>query len=394
MRLLHTSDWHLGAADGERSLNEDQRFFIDEIIRIIEREKVDAVLIAGDVYDRSVASAEAIRLYDDAVTRICGDLGVPVCIIAGNHDGPERLSTCSGLLSGVGLHIAGALTRSPQIVSFDDAEIFLLPWITEEKVKSVFPEERDAVSGIEDAYRVAVNRMRAAFTPGKRHILIAHAFITNAETSTSDRAAEIGFAMQVPASVFDGFDYVALGHLHGPQNVGSDRIRYCGTPLKYSFSEASHEKSVTVAELGAPAASVGKTGDGSGKCELSVRTAALTPLREMRELKGSYEEVTAKKFYDGTSYREDFVHITLTDEEDVPDAFAKLQVIYRNLMKLSYDNRRTRHKAESFDSGALPQRMPEEHFGDFFLRQNGMELSQEQADFVKDLIEKVWGDAE
>ena len=315
MRLLHTSDWHLGAADGERSLNEDQRFFIDEIIRIIEREKVDAVLIAGDVYDRSVASAEAIRLYDDAVTRICGDLGVPVCIIAGNHDGPERLSTCSGLLSGVGLHIAGALTRSPQIVFFDDAEIFLLPWITEEKVKSVFPEERDAVSGIEDAYRVAVNRMRAAFTPGKRHILIAHAFITNAETSTSDRAAEIGFAMQVPASVFDGFDYVALGHIHKPQDV-SPTVRYSGTPMPLSFGrEEGQEKSVTIVDTQT----------------MSRRIVPVPLLHRRTTITGTFSEVLHPTCSE--SERNGYVRAVVTDSYLGLEALSELRRVYPNLLE-------------------------------------------------------------
>ena len=246
MILLHTSDWHLGAIDCERPLLADQQFFIDEICRVIEREKVDAVLIAGDVYDRSVASAEAIKLYDDAMTRICKTLGVPVLIIAGNHDSAERLASCSELLKAVGLHIAGALTRTPEVVPFADTEVFLLPWITEAKVKSIYPEEKDRIEGIEDAYRVVLDHFRAAFTPGKKHVLIAHAFITNAETSTSDRAAEIGFAMQVPASVFDGFDYVALGHIHKPQDV-TGSIRYSGTPMPYSFGrEETQQKSVTL----------------------------------------------------------------------------------------------------------------------------------------------------
>ncbi len=246
MILLHTSDWHLGMIDCEHSLLADQQFFIDGICSIIERERVDAVLIAGDVYDRSVASAEAIRLYDDAMTRICKGLGVPVLIVAGNHDSAERLASCSELLKAVGLHIAGALTRTPEVVSFDDTEVFLLPWITEAKVKSVYPEEKDRIESIEDAYRVVAEHFRTAFTPGKKHVLTAHAFITNAETSSSDRAAEIGFAMQVPASVFDGFDYVALGHIHKPQDV-TDTIRYSGTPMPFSFGrEETQVKSVTL----------------------------------------------------------------------------------------------------------------------------------------------------
>lgn len=201
MLFLHTSDWHLGATGGERELLEDQRFFIDEICRVVRERRVDAVLLAGDVYDRAVASASAIGLYDDAMDRLCRELGVPVLVIAGNHDGPERLASCGSLLDRAGLHVLGAAQREPKVVSFPEAEVFLLPWITEEKVKSLYPEEREKIQSLPDAYRVALDRMRERFTPGKKHIVLAHAFITDAETSTSDRAAVIGTAAQVPASV-------------------------------------------------------------------------------------------------------------------------------------------------------------------------------------------------
>ena len=246
MLFLHTSDWHLGASDGEFELQEDQRFFIDEICRIIQERHVDAVLLAGDVFDRAVASASAIRLFDYAMDRFCLEFNRRVIAIAGNHDSAERLSSCGNLLEKAGLYICGALEAEPKVIPFDDSEVFLLPWITEEKVKSLYPDEREGIHSLNDAYRVVTGHMRSRFTPGKKHIVIAHAFITNAETSTSDHAAEIGFAAQVSASVFDGFDYVALGHLHKPQNVDK-QIRYCGTPMPYSFGkEESQEKSVTL----------------------------------------------------------------------------------------------------------------------------------------------------
>ena len=317
MRLLHTSDWHLGAADGDRPLLEDQQFFIDAICGIIEREHVDAVLIAGDVFDRSVASAEAIRLYDGAVTRICRDLHVPVCIIAGNHDSAERLSNCSGLLSAAGLHIAGALSRTPQVVPFDDTEIFLLPWITEAKVKSVFPEEKDNICSIEDAYRITAERYRAAFSPNKRHILAAHAFLTNAETSASDRAAEIGFAMQVPASVFDGFDYVALGHIHKPQNV-SETIRYCGTPMPFSFGrEETQEKSVTLIDT-----------------QAMKRTIVPLPLlRRRTTITGTLEQVLHPACSD--EVRNGYVRVDVTDSYIGLETLSDLRQVYPNLLDVS-----------------------------------------------------------
>ena len=246
MIFLHTSDWHLGATEGEYDLLEDQRFFIDEICRIIRERQVDAVLLAGDVYDRSVASAAAIRLYDYAMNRICREFNTKVLTIAGNHDSSERLSSCGQLLEKAGLYISGAAEREPKVISFDDTEVFLLPWITEEKVRSLYPEERESIGSLTDAYHVVTSHMRDRFSPDKKHIVVSHAFIINSETSTSDRAAEIGFATQVSADVFDGFDYVALGHIHKPQDV-SARIRYCGTPMPYSFGkEETQVKSVTL----------------------------------------------------------------------------------------------------------------------------------------------------
>lgn len=246
MKFLHTSDWHLGAAEGDFDLGEDQYYFIDAICRIAQEKQVDAILLAGDVYDRSLASADAVRLYDYAMTRLCGELKIPVLTIAGNHDSAQRLSSCAELLEKAGLYVCGALEAEPKAVSFDDCQVFLLPWITEEKVRSLYPGEADSISSLTDAYRTVAEHMRSQFAPDKRHILVAHAFITDSETSESDRAAVIGFATQVSASVFDGFDYVALGHIHKPQNV-TERIRYSGTPMPYSFGkEEAQEKSVTI----------------------------------------------------------------------------------------------------------------------------------------------------
>ena len=314
MILLHTSDWHLGAIDCERPFLADQQFFIDEICRVIEREKVDAVLIAGDVYDRSVASAEAIKLYDDAMTRICKGLRVPVLIIAGNHDSAERLASCSELLKAVGLHIAGALTRTPEVVPFADTEVFLLPWITEAKVKSIYPEEKDRIESIEDAYWVVLDHFRAAFTPGKKHVLTAHAFITNAETSTSDRAAEIGFAMQVPASVFDGFDYVALGHIHKPQDV-TDTIRYAGTPMPFSFGrEETQQKSVTLIDTQT----------------MERRTVPLALLHRRTTITGTLEEVLHPACED--EVKNGYVRAVVTDSFIGLETLSMLRGTYPNLL--------------------------------------------------------------
>ncbi len=317
MRILHTSDWHLGASDGERSLIEDQQYFIGEVCRIVKEYKADAVIIAGDVYDRSVASAEAISLYDQAMTRLCRELHTAVIVIAGNHDSAERLSSCSDLLSAAGLYVRGAASRDCTPVSFPDTDIYLLPWITEEKVKSLFPEKKGEITSLEDAYSVITEKMRETFVPGKKHILAAHAFITDSETSTSDRAAEIGFASQVSASVFEGFDYVALGHIHKPQSV-TEKIRYSGTPMPYSFGkEETQEKSVTLIDTET----------------LKQTVIPLAILHWRSTLTGTLEELVSGSCSE--EVRNGYVRLHVTDSYVGPEAFFRLRNVYPNLLEAS-----------------------------------------------------------
>ena len=315
MIFLHTSDWHLGATEGERELREDQYFFIDEICRIIEERQVDAVLLAGDVYDRSVGSASAIRLYNYAMERICRDLKKTVLTIAGNHDSADRLSSCGSLLEKAGLYISGAAEQEARVVAFDDAEVFLLPWVTEEKVRSLYPEER--ISDLSGAYQVLTDRMRERFSPDKKHIVVSHAFITNAETSTSDRAAEIGFATQVSASVFDGFDYVALGHIHKPQNVNS-HIRYSGTPMPYSFGkEELQEKSVTLLDTET----------------MTQEIVPLPLLHQRRTLTGTYEELLNPDCPE--EVRTGYVRLNVTDTALGLELLSRLRQVYPHPLVVS-----------------------------------------------------------
>lgn len=315
MIFLHTSDWHLGATEGERELREDQYFFIDEICRIIEERQVDAVLLAGDVYDRSVGSASAIRLYNYAMERICRDLKKTVLTIAGNHDSADRLSSCGSLLEKAGLYISGAAEREARVVAFDDAEVFLLPWVTEEKVRSLYPEEK--ISDLTGAYQVLTDHMRERFSPDKKHIVVSHAFITNAETSTSDRAAEIGFATQVSASVFDGFDYVALGHIHKPQNVNG-HIRYSGTPMPYSFGkEESQEKSVTLLDTET----------------MTQEIVPLPLLHQRRTLTGTYEELLNPDCPE--EVRTGYVRLNVTDTALGLELLSRLRQVYPHPLVVS-----------------------------------------------------------
>ena len=376
-KLIHLSDLHLGKRVNEFSMIEDQKFILKKILNVIDEERPDGVIIAGDVYDKSVPSAEAVELFDDFLVRLA-ERKVQVYIISGNHDSPERLAFGNRLMDVSGIHFSpvyhGQVVPLELTDEYGPLRIYMLPFIKPVTVKRFFLDE--TIESYTDAVRAAVEEM--GIDRSVRNVLVTHQFVTGAERSESEDVS-VGGSDNVDASVFDGFDYVALGHIHGPQNIDSERIRYCGTPLKYSFSEARHEKSVSVVEF-------------AEKGNVSVRTVPLVPLHEMVELKGTYEELTLRSFYEGTTYPEDYVHITLTDEDDIPDAVSKLRVIYHNLMKLDYDNRRTRHEAVVSGAEDVERKSPLELFSEFYLQQNGVEMSEEQTAFVRQLIEKIWED--
>jgi exonuclease SbcD len=376
-KLIHLSDLHLGKRVNEFSMIEDQKFILKKILNVIDEERPDGVIIAGDVYDKSIPSAEAVELFDDFLVRLA-ERKLQVYIISGNHDSPERLAFGNRLMDVSGIHFSpvyhGRVVPLELTDEYGPLRIYMLPFIKPVTVKRFFPDE--TIESYTDAVRAAVEEM--GIDRSVRNVLVTHQFVTGAERSESEDVS-IGGSDNVDASVFDGFDYVALGHIHGPQNIDSERIRYCGTPLKYSFSEARHEKSVSVVEF-------------AEKGNVSVRTVPLVPMHEMVELKGTYEELTLRSFYEGTTYPEDYVHITLTDEDDIPDAVSKLRVIYHNLMKLDYDNRRTRHEAVVSGAEDVERKSPLELFSEFYLQQNGVEMSEEQTAFVRQLIEKIWED--
>lgn len=313
MKILHTSDWHLGAREADDILYDDQKHFIDEICDITCNEDVDVLIIAGDVYDRAVSSTEAIQLYDYAMGRLCLEMGKEVIIIAGNHDSAGRLAGCKDLLEKSGLHILGALEREPRVISYDDTDIYLLPWFTEEKVKGLFPEKRDEINSLNDAYKLVCEQIRATFDPAKKHMAVSHSFIANAKVSESDRSARIaavGTALCVEADVFDGFDYVALGHLHGPQDINST-VRYSGTPMAYSFGrEEKQEKSVTIIDT----ASMEKT------------VIPLHPLHERNTIEGTFDELLRAEYED--RIKNGYVRIKVTDQYVGLEGISQLRSIY------------------------------------------------------------------
>lgn len=438
MKFIHLADLHIGKRVNAFPMLEDQRYILKQILTILREEQPDGgVILAGDIYDKAIPSAEAVELFDEFLTHLAA-LRLRVFIIAGNHDSPERIAfgnrlmdrsgiylspvydghvkriTCPDTASAVTLSAANAVdpnagtrpvtsasvalsaanavdlnagTHSVESVSTSAAastcppvDVYLLPFLKPANVRRFYPEE--TIESYTDAMRVAIAHMD--IDPTHRNLLVTHQFVTGASRSDSEDIS-VGGSDNVDASVFAPFDYVALGHLHGPQQMGEEGgpiIRYAGTPLKYSFSEARHHKSVTVVEIGEKKA--------DGVVDVCIGTRELRPLHDMREIRGSYEELTLRANYEGTA-TDDYIHATLTDEIEVPDAARHLQVIYPNLMKLDYDNARTRGQgSERLELEQLEEKSPLDLFSELFEKQNHKEMTEEQARYIEAQMEKIW----
>ena len=380
MKFLHISDLHLGKRVNEFSMTEDQKYILKQILYIGDQEQTDGVLLAGDIYDKPVPSAEAVQIFDWFLTGLA-DRGMKVFAVSGNHDSPERVAFGAQLMQGRGVYLSpvyeGDITGIPLQDQYGELSVYLLPFVKPALVRHALENEPEAriPESYQDAVRIAVERMKIDVK--KRNLLVAHQFVTGAGRCDSEEAS-VGGLDNVDGAVFDDFDYVALGHIHSPQSVGRESIRYCGTPLKYSFSEAEQIKSVTVVEMGE-------------KGNVRISTVPLVPLRDMRKIRGTYLEVTAKSFYRDFD-REDYLQVTLTDEEDVPDALQKLRIIYPNLMRLAYDNSRTRQDREVEAALAVEQKSELELLGEFYELQNNQPMSGEQAAFAEALIRELKGE--
>ena len=372
MKLIHLSDLHLGKRVNEFSMLEDQKYILLEILGIIEAEKPDGVIIAGDVYDKPIPPAEAVELLDEFLVRLSG-MGTEVFMISGNHDSAERIAFGGRLMEHSGIHLSPVFNGDivPCVMKKDgeaEARIWMLPFVKPIDVRRAYPEEE--IADYTGAVRAVIRRMD--IDPSVRNVLVAHQFVTGAVRSESEDVS-VGGLDNVDASVFDGFDYVALGHIHGPQHIGKETVRYCGTPLKYSFSEKDHHKSVTVVTLGE---------------KTEVRTVPLVPRHEMREIRGTYDELTLMKNYEGTA-TDDYLRVVLTDEEDVPDAMARLRTVYPNIMKVEYDNQRTRASSEIGAAEEIERKSGIELFDEFYTLQNGQPLSAEQRAFAQKVLESL-----
>ena len=374
MKLVHLADLHLGKKVNEFSMIDDQEYILKEIINIIDDEKTDGVLVAGDVFDRPIPSEEAIKLWDDFLNAMA-KRNIQVFAISGNHDSAVRFAEHTSLMDSTGIHLSpeyNGKTKKYQIEKQGvKVNIYLLPFIKPIHVRHYFPDED--INNYTDACRVAIENMQV--NKEELNILIAHQFVTGATRCDSEEIS-VGGLDNVDVTVFEDFDYVALGHIHGKQTIGRDTIRYSGTPLKYSFSEKNHVKSVTVIEI-------------DSKKDISVREVNLTPRRDMAEIRGKCSDLIQGISNENVDAN-DYLQVILTDENDVPNAMSDLRRVYPNIMKLSYDNTRTREDRSLELNRDVEKKSPIDLFKEFYENQNNQSLTDEQREFMEELIEEIW----
>ena len=365
MRFIHTSDLHLGRRIFEFSLIDDQRHMINELVRMADEEKPDALVIAGDIFDRSTPSVEAVGLFDELLTRI-SRLGVRVIATSGNHDSAERVAFGGSLMRPSGVFLSRVFDGNVEKITLSDdsgeVDFWMIPFIRPGSVRRFFPDAEFADTN--DALSAVIGSIPLDRT--RRNVAIAHQFVTGAIRSESEEVS-VGGSDNVDVSLFADFDYAALGHIHRPQSLAAN-VRYSGSPLKYSFSESLFDKSATLVEI-------------DGDRNLSLKLLPIVPLHEMRELCGKFSDLVVPSRYE--PIRDDYVHVILTDDDDIPDAAAKLRLCYRGLMKLSFDNTRTHAEIEL---PTVREASPIELFSEFYEKQNGRGMSDEQLDLMKELI--------
>ncbi len=370
-RLLHTGDWHLGRYLHGVSLLDDQRHVLSQIVALAREENVDAVLVAGDVYDRSVPPADAVALLDEVLARLVVDAGIPVVLIAGNHDNPDRIGFGARILGPQGLHVRGTLDDLSPVLLQDahgPLAIHPLPYAEPLFVRAL--PDAGGVGDHQDAMTHLAGLLRARRVPGQRQVLLGHAFVAGGNESESERPLSVGGAGRVAAATFEGFDYVALGHLHQAQTVGSERIRYAGSPLKYSFNEVDHVKGVSIVDIGA---------DGVPQ----VRHVPLQPRRDMRIVTGTLAELLQPP---DARHREDYLCAHLTDRGPVLEPMARLREVYPHIVALQFVDQ-PQGPAESRTAADHRERHPAELFRAFYRDMVGEDIGEAAFEMVQACVQ-------
>ena len=373
MKFIHLSDLHLGKRLYEFSMICDQKYILNQILKIIDENGAEGVLIAGDVYDKPVPPAEAVLLFDRFLTGL-RERNLEVFVISGNHDSRERLAFGSEIMRRSGIHLSPVFSGeiSPEIVEdeYGPLYVWMMPFLRPADVRHFFPEEK--IESYNDAVHAVIRRME--IDTGRRNLMVAHQFVTGAYRSDSEDIS-VGGLDNVDRAAFEPFDYTALGHIHSPQQIPGALARYCGSPLKYSFSEANQQKSVVLIDV-------------KEKGSLDIQLIPLVPCREMRELRGSYEELTSRKNYENTD-TDAYIHVTLTDDGDIHDAVGRLRTIYPNIMLLDYDNRRTRSAEEAGWDSSGEEKSEIDFFAELFELQNGRAMDEEERRMIAGVFEQI-----
>lgn len=358
MRFLHTSDWHLGKTLCNANLLEDQAFALEQAFAMVKDAKPSAFVIAGDIYDRAVPPKEAVALLNEFLGRIVGELKVPVLMIAGNHDSPERLGFAADFLEPQGLHLAGPLATEPQPVVIGDAAFHLMPYADPASARFVFQDEN--LRSHQDVLNAQLSRAWGHHPQSKRFVAVAHAFVAGGLCSESELGLAVGGSGEVDATLFEPADYAALGHLHRPQDAGFAHVRYSGSLLKYSASEASHVKAITLVELPA-------------KGKARTEPMPFTPRRDLRRLRGAFEALLQEP----AGNREDYLFVELTDSGPVLDAMARLRRLYPYILGIQ-----TAQEQGPEDPAPLrsdPRNLDPESLFQAFIKENtGSELTEEE----------------
>lgn len=380
MKILHLSDLHIGKRVNEFPMIDDQKYILDQILHIAEEQKVDAIAIAGDIYDKSIPSADAVEILDEFLSNIAR-LNKVCLIVSGNHDSAERIAYGARIMNERGIHLSKVFQGNIEKVSlkdeYGDFNIYLLPFIKPIHVKQFYPDAE--IQSYEEAVRFIIEK--SDIDVNQRNMILAHQFFSNGgqlpELSDSDTVS-VGGIDNVDVSVLNCFDYAALGHIHKPQVVGAELFRYCGSPLKYSFSEVKHEKCALVITF-------------KEKGSTQIDRIPLTPKRDMREIKGSIDKLLSPEIYEQVN-RDDYIHVTLTDEDEIIDAIGRVRAIYPNVMRLDFENSRTRSINAVNAAENVADKTPLELFKEFYEMQNSMPLDREKEDIVRNLLELAGGD--
>jgi exonuclease SbcD len=394
MKIIHTGDWHIGKIVNEFSMIEDQEFILEQLIKVIEEEKPHALIIAGDLYDRSIPPVEAVELLDRVFSKILLEFKTPILAIAGNHDGAERLSFGSRILTKNGLYIAGVFDKEIKRIVLKDehgpVNFFLLPYGDPREIKHIL--EDNEISTHDDAMKKVIEKIKENMNEDEKNILVAHGYVTfmkeeidskdedphtraGLETSDSERLLSIGGTDIIRGEYFSSFNYTALGHLHGPQKVGSNKMRYSGSLLKYSFSETSHKKGVTIVNI-----------DKNG--EVSIELKQLIPKRDMRVIKGPLNQLIDPRVY-GEGNVEDYIYAILVDEGELIDPISKLRAVYPNIMGLHREDKREKEDSRTSAAAGHQSKSKLQLFQEFYSAIAGMEISEEKLQIVKEVVEAV-----